>query len=258
MKLSGFKRNYSNLLLSRQKTTGCTKAPWETSTTVETKRGLTINAIRVNVTPCQAHLSSIKNIIFDLGGVIIDIEPERSLRAFEKYANGLSEPSVYRHQLFHELETGQITPASFREQIRTVLKLDIADEAIDECMFAMLGEIPAERIRLLERMKRKYFTLLLSNTNSIHYDAVAGYLGRTYGTTTFDTYFHKSYYSHIVGLRKPDVKIFELVLCENNLKPEETLYLDDTGEHLKSARSLGIQTVKVTTAHPAVEILKDL
>ena len=200
---------------------------------------------------------NIKNIIFDLGGVIIDIEPERSLKAFAKYANGLGDPSVYQHLLFHELETGQIEAAAFRNRIRKELRLEIADAAIDECMFAMLGEIPAERIRLLEKMKQRYFTVLVSNTNAIHYAAVAGYLQKTFGTETFDKFFHKTYYSHLVGLRKPDVRIFELAIRENNLVPSETLYLDDTGEHLKSARTLGIQTVKVTAQNSVVEILKD-
>ena len=81
----------------------------------------------------------IKNIIFDLGGVIIDIEPERSLKAFAKHINGLSESNVYQHRLFHELETGKITAADFRNQLRTALNVSLEDSIIDECRKEMLS-----------------------------------------------------------------------------------------------------------------------
>ncbi len=198
----------------------------------------------------------IKNIIFDLGGVIIDIDPERSFHAFKRHVNGLSE-NVYQHRLFHELETGKISPGPFRNAVRTELGIRLEDSVIDNCMTTMLGEIPAGRIEILEKMKTRYQTLLLSNTNAIHYDAVSRYLLKTHGAPSFETYFHKTYYSHLVGLRKPDIRIFELVIRENDIVPEETLYLDDMDEHLKSAQSLGIVTVKVTQENDLVNILKD-
>lgn len=201
-------------------------------------------------------MREIKNIIFDLGGVIIDIYPERSLQAFAQYAKELGEPTVYQQLLFHELEVGKIHPDVFRENVRAQLKSTITNAQIDDCMIAMLGDVPAERMQTLERIHKKYFTVLLSNTNAIHYDAVAGYIGKRYGSLPFNNYFHKAYYSHLVGLRKPDVRIYELVLRENNLAPEETLFLDDLGENLKSARSLGIQTIKVTPENGIVDILK--
>ncbi len=189
--------------------------------------------------------------------MIIDIYPERSLQAFAQYAKELSEPSVYQQLLFHEFETGKIHADEFRARVKSQLNLNISDAQIDECMIAMLGDVPAERIQTLERIQKKYFAVLLSNTNAIHYDAVAGYIGKKYGNLPFNNYFHKAYYSHLVGLRKPDVRIFELVLRENNLVPQETLFLDDLGENLKSARSLGIQTIKVTPEKGIVDILSD-
>lgn len=198
----------------------------------------------------------IRNIIFDLGGVIIDIDPDRTFQAFKRHVNGLGD-NVYRHHLFHELETGRIPAASFRRAIRTELGANLEDSIIDDCMIAMLGEIPAERIEVLEKMRTRYQTLLLSNTNAIHYDAVSRYLLKAHGAASFERYFKKTYYSHIVGLRKPDFRIFELVIRENDLVPEETLYLDDMDEHLKSAQSLGILAVKVTPENDIVNILKD-
>ncbi|MDZ4844814.1 MAG: HAD family phosphatase [Chitinophagales bacterium] len=199
----------------------------------------------------------IKNIIFDLGGVIINIYPERSLQAFSQYAEGLGDSSVYRQLLFHEFETGKIHADEFRERVRVQLNLNITNAQIDDCMIAMLGDVPSERIQTLERVHKKYFTALLSNTNAIHYDAVAGYIGKRYSNLPFNNYFHKAYFSHLVGLRKPDTRIYELVLRENNLVPEETLFLDDLGENLKAARSLGIQTIKVTPENGIVDILSD-
>lgn len=201
--------------------------------------------------------NNIKNIIFDLGGVIINIFPERSLLAFAQYAKSFTEPSVYKNLMFHELETGQIPAGAFRDRIRKDFNLDITDTQIDDAMMAMLGDVPPERIQLLERMHKKYYTVLLSNTNAIHYDGVNTTVGKTSGNLPLNDYFHKAYYSHLIGLRKPDPRIFELVLRESNLKPEETLFLDDLGENLKSARSLGIQTIKVTPDNGIVDILKD-
>jgi glucose-1-phosphatase len=201
--------------------------------------------------------NGIKNIIFDLGGVIINIFPERSLQAFAQYANGMAEPAVYRELMFHELETGQIPAGAFRDRLRKHFSLNITDAQIDECMMAMLGDVPQERMELLKRMHQKYYTVLLSNTNAIHYEAVNSYVGKTFNDHPLNDYFHKAYYSHLIGLRKPDPRIFELVLRENNLKPGETLFLDDLGENLKSARALGIQTIKVTAEKGVVDILKD-
>ena len=198
----------------------------------------------------------IRNIIFDLGGVIIDIDPRQSLEAFAKHSNALAD-SAFRNELFFEFETGRIDAAAFRRKVKEAWKVDISDVLIDECMNIMLGEIPQERLDLLKKIKQKYNSILISNTNSIHYDSICVYLTEKFNINSFDDFFHKTYYSHIVGLRKPDPKIFELALKENNFLPEETLYLDDTGEHLKSARSLGIQTVKVTPENSVLEILKD-
>lgn len=200
---------------------------------------------------------SIKNIIFDLGGVIIDIEPERSLKAFQRLVPHLNGMNVYGHRLFHELETGDITADDFRQQLRNELAIDLDDAAIDSCLHEMLGEIPVERIRVLEKMKQRFQTLLLSNTNSIHYDAISKYIQNKHKAPSLELFFHNAYFSHISGLRKPDIRIFELVISENNLVPGETLYLDDMEEHLKSARSLGIVTEMVTTENDILKILKD-
>ena len=97
----------------------------------------------------------------------------------------------------------------------------------------------------------------MSNTNAIHYSAIGDYIIEKHKVVSLDKYFHKTYYSHLTGLRKPDIRIFQLVINDNNLVPEETLYLDDTGEHLKSASSLGIVTVKVTPENSILDILKD-
>ncbi len=199
----------------------------------------------------------IKNILFDLGGVIIDIDPQKSLEAFIRLAGNVEIPQVYQHQLFHRLESGQIEPDDFRREIKHALGLMIHDHEIDACMNAMLGEIPVERLKLLEKMKQRHRTALISNTNAIHYAGFTGYLQKTHGSESLDVYFHKTYYSHLVKIRKPDPRIFEMILQENNFNPQETLFLDDTEEHLNSAAKLGLQTIKVTPRYGIVDILKD-
>lgn len=199
----------------------------------------------------------IKNIIFDLGGVIIDIHPAKTYEAFNGHIDEMPAMSVYLTDLFHQLETGKIDADTFIEEAKREWKINLPNEQICEGLNAMLGDIPPERIHAVEKVKEKYNTYLLSNTNAIHFNSVQRILQDHVDRDSFEELFHRTYYSHKIGLRKPDVKIYELVLKENNLIPEETLFLDDLGENLKSAKSIGIHTIQVTTEKDIVEILKD-
>jgi putative hydrolase of the HAD superfamily len=99
---------------------------------------------------------------------------------------------------------------------------------------------------LLLDLKSKYRTFLLSNINPIHYDYIMDYLGREFGYDGNDHLFEKVYYSHLVGKRKPNAEIFEQVLNENNLDPAETLFIDDSPQHIATAAKLGINTYLMT------------
>jgi epoxide hydrolase-like predicted phosphatase len=188
--------------------------------------------------------NEIKNIIFDLGGVIINIDYNLTANAFEQM--GISNfkelfSQAQQSHLFDLYEKGQISSAEFRIEIKKIIGHHYTDEAIDKAWNALLLDIPPNRLTLLDSVKTKYNTFLLSNTNDIHIETFNGYLKQTFGINNLENYFNKLYLSYKVGMRKPDAEIFELVLSENNLVPEETLFIDDSIQHIESAKKLGIQ-----------------
>lgn len=188
---------------------------------------------------------SIKNIIFDLGNVIINIDPERTademkklgFKDFEKSYSLLSQTN-----LFDSLEKGLISPAQFQKEINSQLKTEKSSEQIDMAWGAMLLDFPAERIELLKSLKKNYRLFLLSNTNAIHFNQYNDDLKKQFGFGLNDL-FEKAYYSFELGMRKPDAEIFEYVLTDANLKPSETLFIDDLDKNIDVAGKMGIQTI---------------
>jgi glucose-1-phosphatase len=195
--------------------------------------------------------SSIKNIIFDLGGVILNHSVESTLRKFSELSGQSVEKVVETYHSrpeFLAYEKGEITNDKFRKSLKEIYGLTSTDLELDEVWNAMLGDIPAERIELLRELKSKYKTYLLSNTNAIHVDFFSGMVRKAHGIESLEQLFHRAYYSHLMKMRKPDAEIYEYVLKENNLKAGETIFLDDNLANLKGAASVGIQTFHVT--HP--------
>jgi glucose-1-phosphatase len=196
-------------------------------------------------------LTGIKNIIFDLGGVIINLAVEKTHQAFATLS-GLPieeiKARVHHGAYFHEYEKGLITDAEFRDQLRVSLNLKVTDSELDAAWNAMLLDIPMERIQLLERLKKNYSIYLLSNTNNIHLQCFSSIVEQLTGKECIDDYFHKAYYSHLLKLSKPDVAIYEHVLAQNNLMSAETIFLDDNKDNLAGANKAGIQTFHVQ--HP--------
>src|SRR4029078_5014143 len=107
---------------------------------------------------------------------------------------------------------------------------------------SMLLDLPEERLDMLKQYKETHRTFLLSNTNEIHIDTFNGYLHSNFNIPDLSGHFEKLYLSYKVGMRKPDAEIFELVLSENKLDPKETVFIDDSIQHIESAKKLGIQT----------------
>ncbi|PZR30139.1 MAG: HAD family phosphatase [Azospira oryzae] len=195
------------------------------------------------------NIQSVKNIIFDLGGVIINLSVPSTVLAFAK-ASGKSVDEVaalVNSPGFINYEKGLISDEAFRQHVREELNWQASDNEIDESWNAMLLDIPLERLQLLERLKKSYRIFLLSNTNEIHLRKFNQILDSTSGQKEMDGYFHKAYYSHRMKMRKPDVEIFEFVVNENELNPEETLFLDDNLSNLKGAEMAGIKTFHVQT-----------
>jgi FMN phosphatase YigB (HAD superfamily) len=193
----------------------------------------------------------IENIIFDLGGVIINLSTQTTALEFAKLG-GIPQEEVHQRMIqsqeFHDYEKGLLSDASFRDHVRETLGSDAPDNEIDRCWNAMLLDIPIARIRLLERLKDKYRIFLLSNTNEIHLQCFTGIVRQVTGKASLDSYFEKAYYSHRMKMRKPDAEIYELVLTDNKLNPSQTIFLDDNLANLKGAEQCGIATFHVQ--HP--------
>ena len=188
-------------------------------------------------------MHNIKNIIFDLGGVILNIDFKKTNEAF--HSLGLENFSQHINQfhitdLFLEYETGQIDDIEFIEGIAKLSDKPMSQDDIVDAWNALLLDFPRERIDLLKKIKSRYRTFLLSNTNSIHLKEFQQRLHNEQGVYLEDL-FEKAYYSHVVKLRKPDADIFSLVLRENDLQPSETLFIYDTESNFPEAQKLGIQ-----------------
>lgn len=190
------------------------------------------------------HLN-IKNIIFDLGGVIINIDYHLTIDAFKKIGFDDFESVFSQAQqlgVFDLLDKGLVSHEDFRSYIRNLSSKTLTNNQIDDAWNAMLLDFPIERLKLLEKIKKQYRTFLLSNTNQIHCDVYTKDLQNTYGVNDLSHFFEKVYLSHEIHMRKPDSEAFMLILNENNLKPEETLFIDDTEQHIEGAKKVGIIT----------------
>jgi putative hydrolase of the HAD superfamily len=193
----------------------------------------------------------VKNLIFDLGGVILDLSVDHTLESFSRLS-GKSRERVQDIYVstpgFLQYEKGDIDDSTFRDFVRETFSIKVDDATIDDCWNAMLRGIPGIKLDLLVRLQSEFRVFLLSNTNAIHLEHINGVmLPKGKEQKTLDGYFHKAYYSHRMGKRKPDAEIFEQVLEENHLVPEQTLFLDDYAVNIEGAKAVGIKTVHVTS-----------
>ncbi|MBR1513691.1 MAG: HAD family phosphatase [Bacteroidales bacterium] len=193
--------------------------------------------------------AKIKNIIFDLGGVILDIDETIVYRELEKLGINVSELAHSKEfgNLMSKFDTGIYTAPTFRKRMKALIGQEkMTDQKFDAIWNAMLLDIPRERIEAMEKVKKHYKIFLMSNTNVIHYDLYVRDLQLRFGYKEFDALFDKSYFSFAEHLEKPDPRFFELILDHEGLRPEETLFIDDTAENIKVAQSLGIRTYHIS------------
>jgi len=187
----------------------------------------------------------IKNIIFDLGGVIINLDTQKTASEMRKLGFEDFEKSyslLNQTDIFDLLEKGLISPSQFRFEIQKQLPKTVSDQELDTAWSSMLLDFPAKRIELIQSLKNKYRTFLLSNTNKIHYDNYNTDFVSVYGCQLNDI-FEKAYYSFEVGMRKPEVDIYQFVLKQSHLKPKETLFIDYSEANIRTAKTMGIQTL---------------
>lgn len=203
--------------------------------------------------PISDHINT---LIFDLGGVIVDLAPERTLNEFALLANkpvGDILELYATHACFPAFETGRIREEDFRNSIRSIFNLTVSDAEIDHCWNAMLLEIPPEKLTMLTKLKKHFTTLILSNTNSIHLTYINEVILKG---QVLDTYVQHAYYSHKLGMRKPDHEIFEYVLNAHSLVPEQTLFMDDNPDNIKAAKALGIEALLIERPLQIIDLFK--
>jgi len=205
-------------------------------------------------------LTGIRNIIFDLGGVIINLRIQNSLDALKKLSRSEKVIEFTQKQqspLFDDYETGRIPDNAFRQGLREQYEIEASDAEIDEAWNAMLLDIPQERIDLLLALGSQYRLFLLSNTNAIHLARFTQIVAESFTIPSLDSLFEKTYYSHLIGQRKPDAIVFEQILTQNNLIPSETLFIDDSSQHIAGAQLVGIKALHLVPPLTINEVFKD-
>jgi len=190
-----------------------------------------------------------QNIIFDLGGVIVDIDPEASFSAIANLGRHPLEMNEFlstHEKIFLDYEKGLIDSRRFRDQIREALQQGISDEEIDAAWNSMLLDVPLARLQLLEKLKKQFRLFVLSNTNEIHVPAFNKIVEKVSGKANIAHFFDNVHYSHLMQMRKPEPEIYEAVVAMNGLEPGDTLFVDDRRDNILAARAVGLQTFHVT------------
>jgi glucose-1-phosphatase len=190
--------------------------------------------------------NKISAIVFDLGNVVLNIYPEQTEEAFndlglfdfKKYYTLASQTDV-----FDLLETGKISPKQFYNNLRQITRLDFTDEQIEYAWNQIIGYYPKANIDFLKIINKHYPIYLLSNTNAIHYPVYTNMLADKFGITGLEVLFTSCFFSHKLGLRKPNLDIYDYVSKSINIPPNEVLFLDDSEANIKDAAIYGWQTI---------------
>jgi FMN phosphatase YigB (HAD superfamily) len=193
-------------------------------------------------------MATAKNIIFDLGGVILDIDFSRTHRAFEKAGVDGFEHLYGQHAaspFFVDFEKGKVETRVFFDHIREICGCPLTDDTIRDCWNALIIGFDPVKLDWLKETAKKYRIFLFSNTNIIHYQCFSKMFYELEGRE-FNSCFEKAYYSHEMGLRKPDPESFLQVLAEQALDPAETLFIDDTIKNIDAAKQLRFQAIHLT------------
>jgi putative hydrolase of the HAD superfamily len=179
---------------------------------------------------------------------VLNLDPQKTYKAFGELANLTLQEVIAcgEHDVFKQYEMGSISSNDFRTGVREIFKLNVSDEEFDEAWNAMLLDLPIKRLTMLGALQKKHKTYILSNTNEIHIAAFDAIVKESTNGNAIDNYFGTVYYSHKVGMRKPNANIFEMVINNNGLDSSKTLFIDDTLEHIESAAKLGLSTWHLT------------
>lgn len=200
-------------------------------------------------------MAGIKNVIFDLGGVVLNIDLKASSRAFNLLFQDNGKEmleAVVKTGALDLFETGKMSEKEFMERVSAFFNMEVPENLLYDAWVCMLLDFPKERIDFMEDLKRNYKVFLLSNTNILHHRVFNQRFVEEFPYQSLDSFFYKAYYSFAMGLRKPDPAIFKTVLADAGILAHETLFVDDFAENVATARQLGFHTA----LHPQNSDLK--
>jgi glucose-1-phosphatase len=209
--------------------------------------------------------SEIKNIIFDLGGVLLNINPLLSLLELEKISGIDKEELKNRfisEKVFDNYDIGVYTDAKFRSEMCRIINRKVDDSEMDRVWNVLLLDFPQARVEMLQQINKNYRVFLLSNTNSIHFQSYTHEFFDKYGILFADL-FEKMFLSYEIGIHKPDAGIYEHLIRETNIKPAESVFFDDLSANIQAAEQLGINSIQITQGKDVSEyfnkgILKEI
>jgi len=204
-------------------------------------------------------MKNIKAIVFDLGGVILNIDYQNTIQKFKLLGVKNTEDFYSKKSqsnLFNQFEKGEISKKKFFAELQQKAPLSSTKE-LKDAWNSMLLDLPSKRIDILKKISLNYSIFLLSNTNNIHISKFKQKIGKTRYNEFYEL-FSKVYYSHEIGMRKPESRVFKLVLTENNLSSSEVLFIDDSIQHIESAQKLGIKTYHLSNNEDISTLLPDI
>ena len=205
-------------------------------------------------------MQGIKNVIFDLGGVLLNIDYNKTANAFKalgasNFDNFYSQAGA--NQLFEQLETGDISNDHFYDAMQTHCHPGTTHQQIQTAWNAILLDFRPQSLQFLTAIKDRFNIYLLSNTNAIHHKAFHQAFTNEIGLANFDDYFVKSYYSHQIHLRKPYVATYHNVLQDAGITASETLFIDDSVVNIDGANKVGLLT-HLLLPNEQIELLEQL
>ena len=204
-------------------------------------------------------LKDTETIIFDLGEVIIDLDSKRVIDQFQKHSDKSAEDIIRlisKSQDLIDYEVGKMTDVEFCQVVNELLSIELSQASFEAIWNSFLGIIKLDKLYLMLDLKEKFNVLILSNTNAIHQRAFDRRVGEHIPSKTMADMVHMAYYSHELGLRKPDPHIYQKVIDLQNLNPAKTIFFDDRLENITAAQDSGIQAIQVTYSDQILDQLR--
>lgn len=201
--------------------------------------------------------NKIDTLLFDFGGVIVNVDYTLMVKAFADY-NIKNFDKIYTQAnqipLIDAFEEGTITMKEFHDRVRELLSCSLSDKQIDDAWFSMILDLPKERIDLLLELKKKYKLYLFSNTNELHIEGLKKMYRKQFGFDIFSELFVKAYFSNEIHMRKPHADAFRFVIEDSGINPCTTLFIEDSPQHIEGAKSVGLNTYWLTGGQTIIDL----